>query len=430
MFYSFSKKPNITDLQNNDTCDRYDYLTAVTCGVIAGMIDIFLVGAPGDSVIGNWTDAQVDNCVMTFARKNGWNPRAGNEENVKSAIGHLEREFQINYDHRHSGDVDNLFRMNTKNHHMKSLAHSPSPIGLFFSILNQFTSTATFLSNGQLINIQTETFELQGGNLISKLFCGIANWFGHLMSDVAGSSGATSRGSGIVMPFYELFGLCDFGSFNLNGDKQSLAQIATRAFENGYDARFGIALAIPVILCDLSTRLIWGIRRLFCYKYPLKDCIPTNKHSDLRVMLLCANGTLCLLDGTDALIRGCGNPVTVFMHLNLVGWCRLVTLVLKEIMIRAEVSKTIEAQIDAYKRMNEALEIYLYQLKQIDFDTFKREQQACEQFIDMLANTKTHEELNVALNQYISMLELDLPWDSHENFDAFIRDKHAIMRFT
>ena len=35
---------------------------------------------------------------------------------------------------------------------MKSLAHSPDIIGLFFSILNQFTSTSTFLNDGQLIN--------------------------------------------------------------------------------------------------------------------------------------------------------------------------------------------------------------------------------------------------------------------------------------
>lgn len=78
--------------------------------------------------------------------------------------------------------------MSAKNHHMKSLAHSPDIIGLFFSILNQFTSTSSFLHDGQLITIQTETFELQGHGFVSKLFCGVANWFGHIMSDVAGPS--------------------------------------------------------------------------------------------------------------------------------------------------------------------------------------------------------------------------------------------------
>ena len=67
-------------------------------------------------------------------------------------------------------DVNDLFDMNTRNHHLMSLAHSPDVIGLFFSILNQFTSTATFVADGKLITIATDTYELQGGNFISKIF--------------------------------------------------------------------------------------------------------------------------------------------------------------------------------------------------------------------------------------------------------------------
>lgn len=35
----------------NDTCDKYDYMAAAGCGAIAGLIDIFLVGSPADSVL-------------------------------------------------------------------------------------------------------------------------------------------------------------------------------------------------------------------------------------------------------------------------------------------------------------------------------------------------------------------------------------------
>lgn len=168
-------------IQSDDKCDKYDYLVAVACGAVGGIVDIFLVGAPGDSVIEKWTDAQVDNVVKGFAKLSGWTPKADKVDNVASAIGFLEKKFKVNYDQRHSADVNNLFNMSTKNHHMMSLAHSPDIIGLFFSILNQFTSTASFVANGQLVTINTETFELQGGNFVSKIFCGIANWFGHVM---------------------------------------------------------------------------------------------------------------------------------------------------------------------------------------------------------------------------------------------------------
>ncbi|WP_410476933.1 hypothetical protein [Ligilactobacillus salivarius] len=123
--------------------------------------------------------------------------------------------------------------MSTKNHHMMSLGHSPDVIGLFFSILNQFTSTATFVTGEKLITINKETFELVGGNFIAKVFSGIANWFGHIMSDIAGSSGSrgnVGRGSGVVMPFYELFGLCNFGKFNVRKDRQDLAKLQLELF--------------------------------------------------------------------------------------------------------------------------------------------------------------------------------------------------------
>lgn len=310
-----------------DKCDKYDFLTAIGTGALAGIIDIFLVGSPADSKLLNWTDKQVDNCVKSFAKTMGWN----SDNNVNNAIGYLEKKFPVNYDQRHSGDVGGVFQMSAKNHHMKSLAHSPDVIGLFFSILNQFTGTSSFISNGKLITISTATQELKGGNFIAKIFCGTVNWFGHLMSDIAGSSSATGRGSGIVMPFYELFGLFEGTPFN------NIAEIATKAFEEGYDARFGLTMAIPVLVSDLLTRFIWGLRHYFQYKKPIKECIPTKEHDDLRVMLIVSNGCLCFMDTVDAGIRsGFSNPVVFFSRLNLVAWGKLLVQIVKEVAIRCK----------------------------------------------------------------------------------------------
>ena len=129
-------KENREMLQKYDKCDKYDYIAAVGCGAIGGIIDIFLVGAPGNSTLGNWTDKQIDNIVISFSKKMGWKPAETKSNNVKSAIGFLERNFRVNYDQRHTADVGNIFSMSARDHHMKSLAHSPDPIGLFFSILN------------------------------------------------------------------------------------------------------------------------------------------------------------------------------------------------------------------------------------------------------------------------------------------------------
>ncbi len=417
-------------LESKDQCDQYDYLAAVACGAVGGLIDIFLVGAPKSSTLGNWTDKQVDNAVMGFAKASDWKPRDGQQGNPASAIGFLEKQFKVNYDQRHSADVENLFDMSTRNHHMMSLAHSPDLVGLFFSLLNQFTSTSSFIAEGQLVTIRSDTYELQGGNFVAKLFCGIANWFGHIMSDIAGSSGSrgnSGRGAGVVIPFYELFQFCKFGSFRVGQDKQDLATIAVRAFQEGYDFRFGLASAIPVIITDLSIRLIWALRRRFQYGKALKECIPTHQHDDLRVMLLFGNGTLCVMDGIDAGIRSGGNFLAFFMRLNIIAWFRFVTLVLKEVCIRLGLTDALQKNIEAFKRINEALLLYLHELESIDIEAFKRETEEYNEMMQVFTTAKTDKELNQILLDTFDRLGIQKPWKG--DFEAFMSNKNNTLIF-
>lgn len=414
-------------LLEKDKCDKYDYLAAVACGAVGGLIDIFLVGAPGDSVLGNWTDKQVDNTVMGFARKMGWNPKEKNMNNVNSAIGFLERGNKVNYDQRKPGDVNDLFTIAPNTHHMMSLGHSPDIVGLFFSILNQFTGTATFIANGKLVTVATDTFELQGGNFLMKIMCGVANWFGHLLSDVAGSSGAHNRGTGIVVPFYEFFGFCRFGSFSSNDGRKDLAEIAMQAFNQGYDFRFGLTQAIPVVITEMSIRLIWALRRYFQYQRPIRECIPSSRHADLRVMLLIGNGTLCIMDAVDAGVRSCGNFLMFFLRLNLIAWFRFVMLVLKEVFIRVGLSSALQESIDALKRINEALMEYLLQLERIDIEAFKKEAEQYYRIVSTFKKEMSETELNTFLYSEFERLGIKKPWEG--DFDEHMSDKNARLVF-
>lgn len=332
-------------------CDKYDYLIAASCGAFAGVIDIFLVGVPGQSPLGKLTDSGADALVKDFASSDlikkfgkqvGWKPRAGNEDNVASAIGFLERNFGVNYDQRHTADVDGLFNMSTRNHHFKSLSHSPGIVGLFFSILDQFTNTSSFLSDGKFIRIDTtekSDVRLQGDTFSAKLIAGAFNWLAHIMSDVAGSSGSrgptsTGRGSGVAIPFMQLFQLCNFGSFQVGKDKQTLAEVMTRVFQEGYDLRFGVAMAVPVILEECMIKTLWVIKTHYYSEKPWNECVPTSKHADLRIMLLVGNASLCIVDGADAAVRSGGNAVAFVLRLNLIAWAKLIILILKELAIR------------------------------------------------------------------------------------------------
>ncbi|MBD5168227.1 MAG: hypothetical protein HDT11_04965 [Helicobacter sp.] len=334
----------------NAQCDKYDYLIAGTCGVIGGIIDIVFVGAPGQSKLGNFTDEMANKATEKFARLCGWEG-----EGTKSAIGFLENKFRVNYDqsttsgkkNSTNGKVSNL---SMKNHHLKSLGHSPDPIGLFFSILNQFTSTSSFLSNGQLITIDTESFELRGGNFIAKVFCGFTNWLGHLMSDWTGSSGAQGRGSGIPIPFYNLFQLCDFGRFGEKG-QETFAVITSKVFEQGYDFRHGMAMAIPVVITELLIRLMYVVKARFYHRQDWKDCMPNASIPELRRMLLIGHGALCAIDGIDAAVRSGNpivNPVEFLLRTNLIGWVHFGYLSLKEVGAWWNEGKIDEEALDKY----------------------------------------------------------------------------------
>lgn len=324
-------------------CDKLDYILAASSGTLCGVIDIFLVGKPGESPLGDITDKWFANRTMDFAKL--CHPNKKKFDSLESALRFLEKKFEVPYDQTRFGDaLRDTFDMNAKNHHFKSLAHNPSLLGLFFSILDQFSNTSHFISDGQLISLQQadEEWELQGGNIPGKLFCGFANWFGHLMSDASGSNSSAkvgNRGMGIPSPLWtwtnDIIAIKAKLGLRVNDTDKAMNELALEIFEKGYDIRFQTAQAIPVFLNELLVRLIYSVRRLFRYfseipkedrsfKLMWKKCEPFSNPT-VKHMLTVAHGAFCLIDVGDAVVRafvsggGAFNVVECVMRLNVVG---------------------------------------------------------------------------------------------------------------
>lgn len=347
-------------------CDAYDYMVAGTTGVLGGLIDIFMVGDPKTGILTRWSDSAVDQAICGFATLCGWDGPHGNADQMSSAIGFLERMFPVNYDQKFGAETGGIADLRPADHHLKSMAHSPDLLGLFFSILDQFTNQSHFIDNGSIVAMDTETFELHGSTLLGKLFCGTANWIGHIMSDVGGSSGSVARGSGVPIPFFNLLQLVNLGSFG--SDQQTIAQISTQVFTRGYDLRHGLAMAVPVLFVELVIRLMYVLKPLFI-KHPYPCPCPYNLEQsvekvetvedkpnsismqfkasraerfildwrrgitdspELKRMLFVGHGTLCLLDAGDAIIRGHGDIVSTLVCFNLIAWVRFAFLAFQE----------------------------------------------------------------------------------------------------
>lgn len=324
-------------------CDKLDYALAASSGALCGLIDIFLVGKPGESPLGEITDKWFENRTMDFAKLCGWKPKTKDKEKFSSsAISFLEEKFKIPYDQRGAGDSgSSVFDLNMCNHHFKSLGHNPTLLGLFFSILNQFTNTSHFVSNGELITLVEAdgNFELQGNNVAAKIASGFINWFGHLISDVSGASGSKGRGMGIPSPIWSwsnnIIVIKRKLGIEPNKFDRDFNNLALEIYNKGYDIRFQTAQAIPVFINEIIVRLLYSVRRLVKYysdteerdrSFELlwKRCEPFS-NATVKRMLTVAHGTFCAVDLADATIRsfleggGTFNSVEFFLRFNIVG---------------------------------------------------------------------------------------------------------------
>ena len=343
--------------------DRTDYILAVSCGVLAGIVDVVFVGDPKNNILEHAIDAKADSFVIKAAqffydndKRTKMKPKKRPDE-LHKCISYLEQAFPVNYDARYAKDLNVtdgiLSDMNPKNHHLKSLAHSTDIIGLVFSIIEQFSAGplkgSAYVDKGRIIYaVPKEASKnkfpyLEGKDGASKLFCGFVNWLGHLASDMVGSSstrapGKDGRGTGLPMPFYELFLGLDVGDFN----GRSFADTMVKVYEDGYDFRFGIVTAIPVVFEELLIRCVWTIRQKLIHKKSWKDSLASSKNDAFRTMLLLGSTTFTVVDGADATIRavrieGAGlsfNWVSFLSRVNYIGLTRLTELIVNECRYR------------------------------------------------------------------------------------------------
>lgn len=422
-----------------EECDTTDYAIAVMAGVIAGFVDVVFVGKPGESILGSKVDKITDSTVIYFANLHKKiNHQSGEINNISSAIRYFENNYPVNYDHANTAQTGGMVEaLSASNHHFKSLGHAPDLIGLFFSVMDQFNNTATFLSQGQLITISTEgsSVRLYGNNLISKLFCGVCNWFFHIMSDVAGSTTSRNslgkgRGTGVAIPGMELFNLCNFGAFSntkSDGHKEmlTLAESMTKVFESGYDFRFGATMAVPVIIQDVLIRVLWVIRARYGKGRAWKDCIPNSSHGDLRIMLITGNATLCIIDGFDAAIRSGGNFIQFVLRLNYIAWYKLIKSVIKEVILQCKYGMdylALELQI-----IDEAVQEYIQKLDTIDMENAKEEIESLHQMNTLLLEAKDDKELTEILYQSLEVSGVKLQFHSHQEFLTFMENDDALI---
>mgnify|MGYP005905968763 FL=1 len=315
--------------------DKADYAFAVASGVLAGLVDSLFVGEFSLEYANQWGNQQAEKLVLKVAKYQGY---SGTD--LGQAIKHLEDQFPIAADKATAAFGGGL------QHHLRDFSHHPTPLGLVCSILTQFTGNVygTDVAGAfQCVPLNKDGLNLVGKSFPEKIMFGAVNWFFHMVSDVAGSSGSVMKGSfgtGLPGPLVSL--LKEFSStrlfkkqdakgckefsvyisklFNgtLLGERDANGDLIPLKFdlrtEMGVAAQIG-QQTIPVIINECFVRVFYSLRRLLgelsrediqswgeLDKINWKAIIPFRNRTVDR-MLTIASMTFTVADTADAAIH-------------------------------------------------------------------------------------------------------------------------------
>lgn len=360
--------------------DGIDYTVAVASGVIAGVIDSIFVGEFSFERANDWGTKKTNNFVVKIAQSKGYKG-----DDLAGAVAFLEDKYKIAAD-KATYDFGGGLQ-----HHLRDFSHHPTPVGLTFSLLTQFTNKVYGTDvNGifKVVELNKEDLILIGKNTQEKLTFGIINWFFHMVSDMAGSSDSIlngKTGTGLPGPIgsllKELSALPIFSKMK-DGRKEFSVWISKlfngtllgERDENGkliplkFDLRTEIGIAhelgrqaLPIILNECIVRGFYFIRRL-CVEIRDNDIrkfsdlkninwkrtLPFKNRTIVRMMTI-ATGTFTAIDLADAGVRaviksGGFNPATLgnfILRVNFVGVGRFAIAVGSDVSMGVKRNKTI-----------------------------------------------------------------------------------------
>ena len=178
--------------------DKLDYLVAACSGLLCGALDVLWVG-DFDLARGREASSEaVDGFVTKIAQAAGYDG-----DDLTGAVRLLEKLAPIPSDASTPDFGGGL------QHHLRDFAHHPTPAGLAFSLLTQFTGRVYGVSTADaflVMDVPERALNLIGETVPEKLLFGTLRWFLHLVSDMAGSGSTAglTGGTGIPGPLLSL----------------------------------------------------------------------------------------------------------------------------------------------------------------------------------------------------------------------------------
>ncbi len=252
--------------------DKVDISIAALAGIIAGAVDILLVGIPQRGKAG-LEGGTLSNYIRSYFDK-----ILPPDEMEKLAN---SKESKVPFDAQDNRNTTvNVEGLSAYYHRLLQLGHDPL-LGFIVGVMDIMTGKMTTIDKSG--KIASQTMENYADRVEPDIFKAFAKELTHLKSDVTTSMG-------LPAPLMSLFDLLQFGS--IGEEEQTIAEIVQGMYYEGYDFIQFCASSIPVMLTEVIVRLCYAIKRIK-EGHSIKESIPFSlnreKHPKLATMLFIAH---------------------------------------------------------------------------------------------------------------------------------------------
>lgn len=272
--------------------DALDYTICAIAGIVAGAVDILMVGIPKAGPDGVKAGPLSDYIRKKFDEKF---PPEKMEALANSKISKVPYDAQ---DNRHT--KEHVEGLSAYYHRLLSLGHDPL-LGFIVGVFDILTGRMTTIDKrGRIVS---QVMENYADRKESNIFAAIAKQCLHLKSDITTSMG-------LPVPLMGLFNLLQFGS--IGEAEQTIAEIVQGMYYEGYDFIHFCSMTIPTMLVEVMVRMCYAFKRIK-KGYSIKKSIPFSldrqKHPKLATMLFVAHAGATAINAGKVYFTG--NPMAI-----------------------------------------------------------------------------------------------------------------------
>ena len=272
--------------------DKFDIAIAAAAGLLAGAVDILLVGIP-QKTPDDLKAGPLSNYIRDAFDKKF--PPDEMERLANSKVSKVPYDAQDN-----RNTTVNVEGLSAYYHRLLSLGHDPL-LGFVFGVADIRSGRMTTIDKAG--KVVSQVMENYADRTEADVFAAIAKQIVHLKSDMTTSMG-------LPAPLMGLFNLLQFGS--VGEYEQTIAEIVQGMYYEGYDFVHFCSMSVSSMLVEVVVRIGYAIKRIK-EGVAIKNAIPLStdheKMPKLGTMLFTAHSAATAINAGKVLFTE--NPMSI-----------------------------------------------------------------------------------------------------------------------